>query len=321
MSLKLNDRVIEFLTGDPEKRFTPRQIAEWVLKTYPDECQEKADRSENQSLAKADSIEERNKVMIGMIAAEISRRRKDMQKKEPKIKTIKDPKYKYYYTEKTEEVEIDEVEADASAASTPEKDIARLSEHDLYPMLSSFLWAEYGIYPKRIDEKRSSNTYGKDGNKWLHPDLVAMEDLTADWDSQVKDCTNQYSDKKTKLWSFEVKLLINRSNVRQAFFQAVSNSSWANYGYLVATQLEGADTEKELRILSALHGIGFVVLDPENPAESQVLMPARERADIDWDTVNRLVEVNPVFKDFIELITDFYKTGKAKRADWDIEED
>ena len=45
---------------------------------------------------------------------------------------------------------------------------------------------------------------------------------------------NQYSDKRTKLWSFEAKLLINRSNVRECFFQAVSNSSWANFGYLVA---------------------------------------------------------------------------------------
>jgi hypothetical protein len=34
----------------------------------------------------------------------------------------------------------------------------------------------------------------------------------------------------------------NRSNVRECFFQAVSNSSWANFGYLVAAEIEGQDT-------------------------------------------------------------------------------
>jgi len=40
----------------------------------------------------------------------------------------------------------------------------------------------------------------------------------------------------------------------------VSNSSWANFGYLVASELVGVDTMKELRILSSLHGIGFHIV-------------------------------------------------------------
>gem|GEM_PF-1469222 len=114
-----------------------------------------------------------------------------------------------------------------------------------------------------------------------------MEDLGADWHREVRDCVNQYSDKRTKLWSFEAKLLINRSNVRECFFQAVSNSSWANFGYLVAAEIEGQDTLKELRMLFAAHGIGLIKLDADNPAESQVLIPARERDEIDWDMANR----------------------------------
>ena len=61
-------------------------------------------------------------------------------------------------------------------------------------------------------------------NKWLYPDLVAMEDLSRDWDKDINDSVSLYADKRTKLWSFEVKVLINRSNVREVFFQAVSNS-------------------------------------------------------------------------------------------------
>ncbi|MDJ1257372.1 MAG: hypothetical protein MRQ07_01770 [Candidatus Midichloria sp.] len=73
-----------------------------------------------------------------------------------------------------------------------------------------------------------------------------MQDLTSNWDQTTKNCVQQYSDKKAKLWSFEVKSLINSSNVHKSFFQAVSNSSWANYGYLVAVTLMGADTTQEL---------------------------------------------------------------------------
>jgi hypothetical protein len=75
-------------------------------------------------------------------------------------------------------------------------------------MLSEFLWSELGIYSKRIDEKRSRNSCGSGGNKWLYPDLVGMEDLSRDWHREIKDCVKQYSSQKTKLWTFEVKVLI-----------------------------------------------------------------------------------------------------------------
>lgn len=316
MKLDLSKKIIEFLSQNPGQKYTAREIAEWVFEAYPEECEAKRERSK----ATANTLDD-DQALVQQIVAEIGARRKRIQKRNSKLKTTEERPRKYYYTNQSDQAEIEEAEADTPSVATPDRDAVRFSEHDLYPMLSSFLWAEYGIYSKRIDEKRSSNSRGANGNKWLYPDLVAMEDLTADWDQKVKDCVQQYSDKKTKLWSFEVKLLINRSNVRQTFFQAVSNSSWANHGYLVAAELEGSDTKRELQILSSLHGIGFILLDPKNPVESQVLIPARERTDIDWDTANRLVEENRDFQDFIEEVTCFYQTGKTKRSDWDIEDD
>lgn len=316
MKLDLSKKIVEFLSQKPGQKYTAREIAEWVFKTYPDECEAKRERSK----ATANTLND-DQALVQQIVAEIGARRKRIQKRNAKLKTTEERPRKYYYTTQTDQAEIEEAESENPTTSTPTRDAVRLSEHDLYPMLSSFLWAEYAIYSKRIDEKRSSNSRGANGNKWLYPDLVAMEDLTADWDQKVKDCVQQYSDKKTKLWSFEIKLLINRSNVRQTFFQAVSNSSWANYGYLVAAELEGSDTKRELQILSSLHGIGFILLDPKNPVESQVLIPARKRTEIDWDTANRLVEENRDFRDFIDEVTCFYQTGKTKRSDWDIEDD
>lgn len=151
----------------------------------------------------------------------------------------------------------------------------------------------------------------------LYPDMVGMEDFGADWAEAVKKCVREYGDKRARLWSFEVKILLNRSNVREAWFQSVSNSSWANLGYLVASQID-SDVIKELRMLSAAHGIGVIRLDKENPAESEILIPAKEKFEIDWDTCNRLVEENRDFKSFIDLVRHFHQTGDLKDNDWGI---
>ncbi len=44
---------------------------------------------------------------------------------------------------------------------------------------------------------------------------------------------------------------------------AVSNSSWAHFGYLVATEInedKQRGVERELQMLCALHGIGVILL-------------------------------------------------------------
>lgn len=311
MSLNLVNKVFEFLKGNPEQKFTAREIANWIVETYPDECRKKQERST--ATVKPLNTEV---ALLREIAAEIAKVRPRLQKRYPKVKTTEGRPRKYYFTESTDSAEIDHAEGhDASPASKVNGPTAK--EHDLYPRLSGFLWSELKIYSKRIDEKRSRNARGAGGNRWLYPDLVGMEDLSSDWDREIKDCVKEYADKKTRLWSFEVKILINRSNVREVFFQAVSNSSWANFGYLVASEIAGADTLKELRILASLHGIGFMRLDAENPFESQIMIPARERNEIDWDTANRLVEENRDFLEYIKLTRQFYQTGNIRQSDWD----
>ncbi len=66
-----------------------------------------------------------------------------------------------------------------------------------------------------------------------------MEDLGAEWHKDIRDCVRHYGDPRCRLWSIEVKLKFNRSNVREAWFQAVWNSSLSNQGYLVTTEVEG----------------------------------------------------------------------------------
>ena len=297
MALNLGKVVVEYLIAHSDQKFSARQIAEWIFQTYPAECQAKKEVSQ---YVNSDAE------LIQQLVAEISSQRPRLQKRHPELKTTEGRPRKYYYSKNSDSAEVE-------IAEKSEKN----GEHSLYPLLSTYLWNEFGVYSKRIDEKKSSNRRGPNGNRWLYPDVVGMEDLGAEWHREVRDCVNHYSDKRTKLWSFEAKLLLNRSNVREYFFQAVSNSSWSNFGYLVAAEIEGPDTLKELRMLSAAHGIGLIKLDSENPSESQVYIPAKERNEIDWDTANRLAIENKDFLEYVKLVKQFYQTGEARPSDWD----
>lgn len=310
MALNLAKAVLGYLKERPDEKLTARQIAEWIFVTFPDECQAKKESSQYVST---------DAELVQQLVAEISSQRPRLQKRHPELKTTEGRPRKYYYSEKSDVAEVAAAEGVVAAPMADSSD-AKLGEHAMYPLLSLYLWEEFGVYSKRIDEKRSSNKRGPNGNRWLYPDVVGMEDLGAEWHQEVRDCVNQYSDKRTKLWSFEAKLLINRSNVRECYFQAVSNSSWANFGYLVAAEIEGQDTLKELRMLFAAHGIGLIKLDADNPAESQVLIPARERDEIDWDMANRLATENRDFLDYVKLVKQFYQTGEARLSDWDVPE-
>lgn len=310
MALNLRKTVSDFLRENPEEKFTAREIATEIFKRYPKECQEKKERSTARAIPIISDAD-----LIQQIVAEIGAQRNLIQDKTPEIKTTESRPRKYYFSDKSD---ADEVASSEDGEARQDVSTPVYSEHDLYPKVSEFLWYELGIYSKRIDEKRSKNSHGSGGNKWLFPDIVGLEDLSKDWHVEIKNAVQEVSDRKTRLWSFEVKKFINRSNVREVYFQAVSNSSWANFGYLVASEIQGPETMKELRLLSGLHGIGLIELNVESPTDSQITIPAREKTDMDWNAANRLAEENSDFMEYIKLLRQFYQTGEHRRSDWDI---
>ena len=301
MALNLSKTVVDILKSHPEQYFTARELAEEVIKLKPEEAKAKMQRTNKSN--KEDLLEQ--------ITREISARtfRSVMANS---IKTTAERPRKYYYSEKTDAEEIVEAEKASKQNGHP--------EHDSYPLLCQYLYNELNIFPKRIDEKKSSNSKGKNGNIWLHPDIVGLKNLSEGWSMDVINCANKHAFNKTSLWSFEVKVKINLSNVREYFFQTVSNSSWANYSYLVAQEIDDKAMD-ELRILCSGHRIGLIKLEKDNPTESQILIPAPEKQALDWDMIDRIVKENSDFKEFISLITEFYQTGKLKERDWDIPED
>lgn len=253
--------------------------------------------------------------LLTQLAAEIGGERTlEAKKRCANVATQDKPRPRLYYWEANPQ-QSDDRGSEPSDGETQEPDLPLVAlsynEHELYPLLIEFLHKEYGLYCQRIDEKTSKNSHGNGGN----PDVVALEPLDQYWDAVVKDCVRYGNDSSVRLWSFEVKKQLTKGNVRQCFFQAVSNSTWANFGYLVATGLSN-DVEPELQMLASLHGIGVLLLNTESLFDSQILIPARARPNIDWLSVNRVVSENTDFHRFIEQVGIYSQTGRLVKSVW-----
>ncbi|GAA8093444.1 hypothetical protein HpNP4_04400 [Helicobacter pylori] len=123
--------------------------------------------------------------------------------------------------------------------------------------------------------------------------------------------------KRHKIFSFELKKELSLSNLKESYFQAVSNSTWANEGYLVVFVIEGKNKDKvldELKRLNQSFGIGVIKLESEF-SNSKILLPAKER-EIDIPTLNMLVEQSPKdFKPFMEKINKQIEKGLDTAVD------
>ena len=190
----------------------------------------------------------------------------------------------------------------------------KFNERDLHSILVSFAYGDthFKANLKTIFHENSAKTT-KGQNEWLHPDLVGVYFPFRNYKNETLEMQHHLSISSIKLFSFEMKITLNFGNLRQSFFQTVSNSSWANEGYLVALNIDDEPTFKdELRRLNNAFGIGIIKLNAENVFESEILFPSRINTEIDWDTVNRLSTENKYFSDFLKLITEDCKLGKVK---------
>jgi hypothetical protein len=304
-SLNLRERTFEMLSASPDHRFKAREIAEWLHRSYPAETREKLLKS---------SFLQTEVELLNQLVAEIGANRPAWQARYPSLRTTEGRPRQFYWTDKTETEEIHKAEVETrvgkyTTGHTPIERTEQVLERDLYPMVIKFVSTEFGAGAFRIDEATASNRRGPGGNKWLYPDIVAIEALTAGMNNEVVEALRYSGERRARLWSFEVKRLLNRSNVREAYFQAVSNSSWASFGYLVSAEIEGQDTINEIQMLYSVHGIGLIEINIESPTESILRIPARERLAIEWSMCSRLSDENKDFRAFMKRVRQFYQTG------------
>ena len=190
----------------------------------------------------------------------------------------------------------------------------RFTERDLHIILSSYVMANehFGCLTKTIYHEVSKRR--KNGiNKWLHPDIVGVHFPFESYTENTLKLFDILKVNPYKLYSFEIKKELNFSNLREYYFQAVSNSSWAHEGYLVALNIsEDTDLIDEIRRLNNAFGIGVIRLNQEHFMQSEILFSAKERDSLDWDTVNRLVAENTDFRKFLDDLMEDITVGKVK---------
>lgn len=193
--------------------------------------------------------------------------------------------------------------------------LPRFQEQHLHPLLAHFVhesWAFRGerqIYTKTISHTRSTRGL----NQWLHPDMVGVYLPFGDMNQKVINFNKKIGqDSLVRFYSFELKRELTKRNYRESYFQAVSNSSWANEGYLVAADISEEDEplQRELERLVNAFGIGVICLYSSDFYASEVLFPAKTRPSLDWDTFNKLHEANEDFSKFIENVRRDFDGGE-----------
>lgn len=230
-----------------------------------------------------------------------------------RVKRIKETggTYSYYLTKNEANIGIDTLIEKTTSDSKKTSKKGTYDERDLHILLSSYL-KNADIYSKTIFHEQSSNS--KDNHqKWIHPDMIGIKflNLQTKVSQTFLKAINRVD--TFKLTSYELKKEINSDyELKKCFFQAVSNSSWANYGYLVAFEISDSLNE-EMERLNQSFGIGIIELK-SNPYESKVLYSAKYR-DLDFKTIDKLCKINKDFEKFIEqaekLMTASEKYAKA----------
>ena len=197
------------------------------------------------------------------------------------------------------------------------KESAKFKERDLHPLLVAYIYGEqrFKAHTKTIYHENSTKT-GKNSEKWMHPDLVSVHFSFEDLDKDTVELARNYGQSNIILYSFEMKISVTGSNVREYFFQAVSNSRWANEGYLVAIDYS-EEALDQLSRLSPSFGIGVIRLDVSDIHQSEVIMPAHNKQFLDFGIVNDLLEINRDFRNLIKSINDSMKTQRIIKSDYD----
>jgi len=186
------------------------------------------------------------------------------------------------------------------------------TELDLHPYLVHFAYHKLQAHCKTIQHLRTTRNQSAE---WLHPDIVGCFFPLQERRPAVSEFSSVLGSTPVKLFSFEVKRSLDMGNLRESFFQTVSNSSWAHEGYLAAVEISEKDEfRSEVRRLSGSFGIGVIKIDIVNPHSSEIVCPARMKDYVDWDAINKLAH-NADFEEFLQRVINDLKT-KEIRKEW-----
>ncbi|MCR8678687.1 MULTISPECIES: HTH domain-containing protein [Campylobacter] len=182
------------------------------------------------------------------------------------------------------------------------------NERDLHQLLTRFAFVNdnFKAYTKTIYHESSKKSQ-KGVDKWLYPDMVGVSFEYRNYQKELNKFIGKFNFLPIKIYAFEIKKHLSVGNFREYYFQAVSNSSWANEGYLVALDIDESDEELMdlIKRLSFSFGIGVISLNSQNVDESVILARAKFKEGLDYSVMNELSVKNADFKKFLESVEEF----------------
>ncbi|GAA9450322.1 hypothetical protein UBN105_14170 [Helicobacter pylori] len=171
-------------------------------------------------------------------------------------------------------------------------------------------------YTKTIFHEKSSKSI-KGTDRWLYPDMVGVRFLHAELSNEnLIAFSKKFDTLPVKLVSFELKKEISVNNCRECYFQAISNSSWANEGYLVGHHID-THNPKLMDLLKRLHasfGIGVIDLRTDED-KSAILLNAKYKEKIDYTVASELSEKNEEFSGFLKSVVDYDPKNQNRYKD------
>ncbi|WRG41440.1 hypothetical protein FNE04_00670 [Helicobacter pylori] len=214
-----------------------------------------------------------------------------------------------------QEISNAEDDEQSECSGTAKKQKTSFHERVLHPLLVKFLSEDpnFKLLCKTIRHEECKKGEGGEC-KWNYPDIVGVYFPYNKYKEETLKFLHHTGQEKHKLFSFELKKELSFSNLKESYFQAVSNSTWANEGYLVVFEEIKDKVLGELRRLNQSFGIGVIKLESEI-SNSKILLPAKER-EIDIPTLNMLVKQSPKdFKPFMANINKQIEAGFDKQID------
>ncbi len=217
--------------------------------------------------------------------------------------------------QETSNAKEEEDDEQSECSGTAKKQKNSFNERDLHPLLVKFLSEDpnFKLLCKTIRHEECKKGEGGEC-KWNYPDIVGVYFPYNKYKEETLKFLHHTGQEKHKLFSFELKKELSFSNLKESYFQAVSNSTWANEGYLVVFEEIKDKVLGELRRLNQSFGIGVIKLESEI-SNSKILLPAKER-EIDIPTLNMLIERSSKdFKPFMANINKQIEAGFDKQID------
>lgn len=181
-------------------------------------------------------------------------------------------------------------------------------ERDLHPFLTYMAINNENLkcYTKTIFHEESLKS-PKGMDRWLYPDMVGVRFLHAELSNEnLIAFSKKFDTLPVKLMSFELKKEISVHNCRECYFQAISNSSWANEGYLVGCHIDTHNPQLMdlLKRLHASFGIGVIDLRIDED-KSAILLNAKYKEKIDYTVASELSDKNEKFSGFLKSVVDY----------------